>query len=827
MVFLYRLSFFIVAMAALGQTLAQPMDYLRMKGCRYAMNAVAQPQLTDEERLLVCGSNARSDSIDILNYDVTLDLTNFAGQTLRASCELTLTPKQASIAALPLDLLALEIDSVVMGGDTLSYDYDDLLLNVHFPTPLPQGDTAQVTVYYHGHPTVDPSGFGGFVFDQNIGYNLGIGLASNPYNFGRSWHPCFDNFVERATYDITLISNGGRKGYATGELVDSQNLGGDTLMRRYRMSLPLPTYLVGSATSNYIEHHDTHSGAYGDYPVLLVGKPADSLDMVEAFSYLDDAVDVLEAWYGPYIWGQVGYVMTTRGAMEHASLIAFPVFSIASGPEMPMNRLMSHELAHHWWGNITTLSCPDNMWIKEGNAEYGAHLFTEFAFGKEEFIKQVKNNHYNVLQNAHKDDGGNFLPLSGIPYEYTYGTHTYNKGASVMHNLRGYLGDSLFQQGMRSILDTYGLEAVDAEQFRDQLTANTGVDMTSFFDDWIYAPGFAAYELDSVIVEPADIPEEFEATLYVQQKLRAAPHFHTNVPLEVTFYDEDWNAWHSTIMVSGEFSSATVNVPFNPVWTVLNDRNQLNLASTQNKTTVYEEGDINLQFSELVTFDAITVPDSALINIIHYWVGADPIEPNPTGAQISNTHYWRFDGIIPAGFKAKATMQYKGANPLDFDYELTNGNEDSLILVWRPRPGIAWKEYPWYKKLTLGGNTDGNGFIRIDSMIPGDYAFANGHLEVATSTLESTQYDDVLVYPNPNNGTFNIEARLPKETKKVTATLYSLTGAPMWEDEYWVSGGQLSRLVSVPQLAPGLYFLKIGNARGKMLYAGKVLLRQR
>ncbi len=827
MEFLYRWSFVIVAMAAVGQSLAQPMDYLRMKGCRYASNAVPQPVLTEAQRLQVCGSNARSDSIDILNYDLTLDLTNFAGQVITASCELTFAAKQDSISALPLDLLNLEIDSVLMNGQTLGYDYDNLLLNVQLPAALPPGDTAKLRVYYHGHPTADPSGFGGFVFDQNIAYNLGIGLSSNPYNFGRSWHPCFDNFVERATYDITLISNNGRKGYATGELVDTQSYGGDTLLRRYRMSIPLPTYLVGSATSHYVEHHDFHSGAYDDYPVLLVGKPADSLAMVEAFSYLGNALDALEAWYGPYIWGQVGYVMTTRGAMEHASLIAFPVFSISNGPEPPMNRLMAHELAHHWWGNITTLSCPDDMWIKEGNAEYGAHLFTEFAFGKDAFLQQVKNNHYNVLQNAHKDDGGNFLPLSGIPYEYTYGTHTYNKGASVMHNLRGYLGDSLFQQGMRSILDTYGLEAVDAEQFRDQLSANTGVDLTAFFDDWIYSPGFAAYELDSVLVQPASMPGVYEASLYVQQKLRAAPHFHTNVPLEVTFYDPNWQAWDTTISVSGEFSQVSVQVPFHPVWTVLNDHNQLNLASTQNKTTVYQEGDINLQFSELVTFDAIEVPDSALVNITHYWVGPDPIEPNPTGAQISSTHYWRFDGILPAGFKAKATLQYRGANELDFDYDLTHGNEDSLILVWRPRPGVAWKEYPWYKKLTLGGTTDGNGFIRIDTMLPGDYAFANGHLEVATGIVEATPYTEVLVFPNPSNGTFSVEGNLPLNTKIVSIALLSPTGLPVWQKYVQVAGGQLSALVTVPSLPPGLYFLQIKNGRGQVLFNGKVLLRAR
>ncbi len=800
---------------------AQPLDYLRMQGCRYANEGYLRPVLTDEERLLVCGSNARSDSIDVLHYDIRLDVTDFAAQQIQAACTVTFTPKTASISAIPLDLLDLTVDSVLLGGQAIPFDYDGLLLHIGLPNPALQGDTVSVTVHYHGHPTADPSGFGGFVFQNNIAYNLGIGLASNPYNFGRSWHPCFDNFVERATYDLHIISHGGRKAYAIGQLVSAQSIGGDTLVRHYRMDIPLPTYLVGSATSTYIEHHDTHTGTYGPHPVLLVGKPADSLAMVNAFAYLGAAIDALEAWYGPYIWGQVGYVMTTRGAMEHATLIAYPVSSIASGATPAMNRLMAHELAHHWWGNITTLSCPSDMWIKEGNAEYGAHLFTEFAFGKDAFIEQVRSNHYNVLQNAHRDDGGNFLPLSGIPYEYTYGTHTYNKGASVMHNLRGYLGDSLFQKGMRSILDTYGLAAVDAQQFRDQLSATTGVDLEPFFDDWIYSPGFATYELDSARIQPADVPEEFEVTLFIHQKLRAAPHFHTHVPLEVSFFDEHWQPWHTTVEVSGEFSQPVVNVPFEPVWIALNDRNRLNLASMQSRKTVYTTGDLSLPYTDLVTFSITNLPDSALVNVIHFWAAPDPIEPNPTGVQMSATHFWRLDGILPQGFKARATLQYRGANPLDFDYDLTHGNEDSLILVWRPRPGVPWKQYPWYKKLTLGGSTDGNGFIRIDTMLPGDYAFANGHLDIASSSNQANPPLDVLLWPNPSQDHLYLHTG-PSLATTARLEILDPTGRLLSRKAL---SGQLHH-IDVSALPPGLYLLRLFDSTNHLRSVSRFVIQR-
>ena len=68
------------------------------------------------------------------------------------------------------------------------------------------------------------------------------------------------------------------------------------------------------------------------------------------------------------------------------------------GPVPVHNEVMAHELGHHWWGNVVTLNGPQNMWIKEGPAEYSSHLFYEYVFGRDEFLTVTKNNLLLVME---------------------------------------------------------------------------------------------------------------------------------------------------------------------------------------------------------------------------------------------------------------------------------------------------------------------------------------------------------------------------------------------------------------------------------------------
>jgi hypothetical protein len=137
-------SLIFVAFACISVWAQPDMNSFDYNGCGFYHLKLNPDDLgTDREN---CGSNARSDSIDILNYNVTIDTRDFGGKTITASCEITFTAKQNGLGFLPLDLLALTVDSVMQNGVALVFDYDNLLLNVHLPSPLNVGEISEIIV---------------------------------------------------------------------------------------------------------------------------------------------------------------------------------------------------------------------------------------------------------------------------------------------------------------------------------------------------------------------------------------------------------------------------------------------------------------------------------------------------------------------------------------------------------------------------------------------------------------------------------------------------------------------------------------------------------
>ncbi len=820
-----KIYYFILILCISGFLLPQKMvaqpryiDF-ELHGCRYTKNKVIQQPLSAEEEQRMLQTNSHSDSIDILHYAIDLDVTNFSGQTIKGNCQITFTPKVDGIEEIVLDLLELDVDSVGSNGNQLPFTYDGNFVTVDLNT-LNIGDTSTITISYQGQPVVAQSGFGGMDFDDGIVYNLGIGLGANPYNYGRGWFPCFDNFVERSTYDINITSAGPRRGYAIGTFLGEEEVASDTFLRSYSMVQPLPTYLVGVAAANYGVVHQTHEGVYGEVPIELVGKLGDTTELKGAFEYLGDAIDAFEFWFGPYVWEKVGFVMTPVGAMEHSTLIAYPDFIIQGGnPTFGQNRLMAHELAHHWWGNITTLSSPADMWIKEGNAEYGAHLFTEYTFGKEAFLDQVKDNFYEVMNFAHIDDG-DYLPLSGLPYENTYGTHTYNKGASMMHNLRSYLGDSLFSSGMTSMLNTYTYDAINAAQFRDHLSTATGIDMTSFFDDWIYSPGYSNFEFEYIDIMP--VGNDYQVDFEVQQRVLEAPHLHTNVPMEITFFDENWVPHTYDFMASDEFSQASFTLPFEPVAQVMNFNQKLNMGRFQEHYKVYEPGNLNVGLTDMFKLEVLELPDSAMFNIVHHWTAPDEV-PNPDQYRISSTHYWSINGDFPEGFLGNFRFQYNGSSPNDFDYDLAAMTEDSILLLWRPTPDADWEEYPHYTKTLLGAN-NGLGFLNAEPILPGDYAFANGtSITLDIDRQEAPDEPSASVFPNPSTDFIMLEMN-NFDAKGYKVRISDQLGRNKIERQVVSPTTFFQDRIDLSTLNTGTYHLQVFDELDYLIYAEQIVV---
>lgn len=694
--------------------MAQPYQY----GCHYFRNHPSVPTVaTPQQRELIEQVIARSDTFDILDYDINIDVTDYSNQQIAAATTIAYMALMPDQEFIRFELWGLEVDSVISPEGALTFAHDGEVLRVDLAGPPEVGQPDTLVVHYHGHPNRDPD-WGGFYFESGYIYNLGIGLTTVPPNFGKVWYPCFDSFVERATYTYHVKSNGSFRAHCQGDFLGEVQLGGDTVVRSFRMGQPITTHLSAIAVANYQDSNYVHIGAYGDVPVRLTAKPDRLTAMAERMVDVGAAIDACEHWYGPYGWGRVGYVLTTDGALEIPTNIAYPDF-MPTQTQAQNRKLLTHELGHHWWGNMVTPHTQQDMWLKEGPAEYSAHLIEEWIGGPAAYLDAVKSNHLYVLQKAHTQDGG-FQALSPMPDPYIYGVHTYYKGASVMHNLRGYLGDTLFRQGMRDVQLDHAYETLDAEGFRDALETSTGQDLHPFFTDQVFAPGFSVFVLQSMDAQPNG--DHWEVDLVLKQKLRGTTVFHEEVPLDITLVGADRQRQEYFHHVGGEYASLTLDCDFQPVMVVLNGHNRLNQARMDLERLV-APGEQVAAIQPYVDFRLMQaqVPDTALIRMEHIWTGPEPALGGGI-TEISVDHYWIIDGLWPEDSQLKGRIGYSALQPGSLDHDLLGTNEAGVVLLYRAKATDLWEVYQ-DQTVNAGILINGSGNIDINILRPGQYAF--------------------------------------------------------------------------------------------------------
>lgn len=704
-------------------------------------------------------ADTRSDSIDIQETIIQLDTIDFVNQRISGAATIKFQAKADGVSEIRLDLLNMTIDAI-FGFTPDDWTYDGEQLTVRYP--LDAGQNGILKIYYHGQPVQDATGWGGFYWQGEYAYNLGVGFAANPHNFGRAWFPCFDNFVERSAFKFQITTPANRPAFCNGRLMAKTPKSDGRITWDWWLNEEIPSYLACMAIGPFATFQREYPGENGPVPVEIAVAPADSNKLSASFKHLPDALAAFEHWYGPYRWNKIGYsiVPFNQGAMEHATNIAYMRTAVDGSTNS--ETLMAHELSHHWWGDLATCTSAEDMWLNEGWAVYSEQLFEEWVYGRDRYDQVVRGNFQNVLEQTHVREGG-YRAVSGVPHELTYGAHVYNKGAVVAHNLRGYLGDSLFRAGLRAAIAGNQFTDWSSQVFRDKLTAATGYNLEPFFKDWVFSPGFTHFSVDSFTIAVPPVDTYYTATVYLKQKLRGAPQFYQQIPLELTFVGQDGSREYRTVVVSGQRDvvqfNFPVNFPLSFVW--VNTRQHLTLARAEKEIVV--TGPLNYNFSPAkmsVKVNSLTA-DSVLVRVEHHYAMPDTAgAANPHGLRLSN-RYWTVDALPANGFDGDASIFYDGKGAMDqLDTELfeqTGPSEDSVIVAYRPGPGHAWQVYPDFIKNTVGSAQDRSGLLRMLHLKPGQYTVAKGAVTVAVQEPRSATFA-ATVFPNPANNRIQVKA---------------------------------------------------------------------
>lgn len=744
-------------------------------------------------------NNAKSDTIDITHYHIDFDATDIVGKNITAKTDITFMAKLSNVQYMELDLLKLQIDSITPSNLVSGYAYNDTILGVHFANALTVNDSQTISVYYQGEPQGDATNWGGFHYNNPYYFNLGVGFGANPHTYGRAWFPCFDNFVEKSTYSFSIKTEGGRKAYCNGLRTGITQLQGDTIISHWSLTSPIPTYLASVGMSNYEEITYTHAGL----PFMLMARAGDTTKLKNSFVHITQTYDAYVNAFGPYFWEKMGYVLTTQGAMEHATSIHYPR-SLVNGTSLGED-IMAHEMAHHWWGNLVTCESAGDMWINEGMTEYASHLYEETVYSKQRYLETVRDNAALVIQFASVNDNGH-VALHGVDHERTYGTHSYQKGAMIGHNLRGYLGDSLFFSGVQQLLLQNKYGNLNAHQFRDQLSTLTGYNLNSFFDDWIFQPGYAQLGIDSVHTFISSLPTK-TVTVGVSQRQRAANHAFTNLPFSITYFHESGMSATRYFTYTNQDAAFTTQLPFTPKYAVINHQDEVLLGTTSNEVEVTQTGNLDLKRA-LIKIDVNNTSDTSLLRAEHHWVG--PNGKNPMGFKLSTSRYWRITGNISSNFDATANLTYtKFAQAGSLDADLLSHSEDSLLLLYRKDARDPWLEYPFYQKNILNNPNNGIGRMELSKVLTGEYVFANGVSTIGIDEKNEKRIN-ANIYPNPADSLLKIETKKLKED--IAYFIFNTNGKLIDQGIIARHNGKSSHEISTENYAPGSYIISFNGS---------------
>lgn len=759
-----------------------------------------------------------SDSVDVLNYSIHLDIVHLSTHSIAGFTALQIIPKFNNLSQIKLDLLELNIDSIMFGNYLLTtYTYNDTNIHISLPAAMNTGDTALLIIYYHGVPQKDASGWGGFYFtsDSSFAYNLGVGFQSVPHNFGRVWFPCIDDFVDRATYDCYITVKNDKKAVCGGTLISVTDNGNNSSTFHWSIKETIPTYLASVAVGNYVAVNDTFNGILGKIPINIYVRPSDTTAAKGSFVHLKQILGIFETRFGPYRWERVGYVGVpfTDGAMEHATNIAYPLVCIDGS--LNYESLYAHELSHHWFGDLTTCSTALDMWINEGWARYCESVFMELLYGEEKYKENVRENHFDVLLSAHAVDDG-YRAIYGIPDEYTYSNTVYDKGADVVHTMRNYLGDSVFFAVVKMMLTDYRFTDISSAGLRDYLTLKTGVNMHDFFQAWVFSPGFPHFSVDSFKI--IQTSPQVKARVFVRQKLNHAPAFANSNRLEITFGNKDWQFFTDTIQFSGEHAYKDFILPFVPDLAMVDFNEKISDAITDSYEVIKTTGnyDMPLSYSRV---DVSGISDSALVRVEHNWVAPDPLKTaNPDIVRLSDYHYWKVDGFFPENFIAKARFRYyrllSSNGSIDNALLPLAASTDSLLLLYRRGPAYDWG----ISKFTRLGPSSA-GYLIIDTLRKGEYCFAVGTPYVAGTGEYNNPEQNLHVYPNPSNNSFTFSFDIKE---KAFIKIYNTAGNEV--SMIGVNSQEKKATWNAGSLTPGIYYAQLASAAGKKLGEKKIIL---
>ena len=507
----------------------------------------------------------------------------------------------------------MTVQDVIQRGNSLSFtqNTDDELM-VTLPETLNQGVLDSLTVSYSGIPI--STGFESYSQTTHNGVPI-VWTLSQPYG-AKAWWPCKQDLNDKIdsidvylttprftpqNQDYVAVSNGVEIG---------QEINGSDKTTRFKHRYPIPAYLIAIAITNYSVYAEEVPNNGNPFDIINYVYP-ESLGTAQAgtpitLDIMNFFIDKFEPY--PYADEKYGHAQFGfNGGMEHTTISFMGNFS---------RELITHELAHQWFGNKVTCGSWQDIWLNEGFATYLYGLVIEEFDGNTAFTnwKQQRSNFITSQPN-----GSVYIqPQDTVNVARIFSSRlSYNKGAMVLHMLRKKMGDDNFYQGLRNFLahPDLAFNYAKTSDFIPIMEAASGLDLTEFFNDWLYNQGYPSF----TVLWNQPNSNQIQINLSQSTSHSSVDFFETDVTLQLLGSQGEVQV--ITLSHTGQNQEFVESVNFDVV-SVIFDPNADIISRNNMVTLSVEDFDVadNIQISPNPVTDYLTIIKPEFAEIFGYTI---------------------------------------------------------------------------------------------------------------------------------------------------------------------------------------------------------------
>jgi puromycin-sensitive aminopeptidase len=373
-----------------------------------------------------------------------------------------------------------------------------------FPTKLEAG-IWHLQLDFAGEITDKLRGFYRSAQALKDGEKSWIALTQFEATDARRAFPCFDEPSFKATFQLTLCVDKNLTALSNTSVV-SETVDGDKKTITFAKTMKMSTYIVAFVVGQL----EMSEAVMVDGIPMRIYAPLGKLHLTKfALEIGAAALSFFNKYYGiPYPGDKMDMIAVPDfafGAMENVGAIIYRESALLVDTEQASHAeleriadVVAHELAHMWFGNLTTMKWWNGIWLNEAFATFMElvavdHLKPNWkrweSFGVSramafatDGLRATRPIEFPV--NAPEEANGMFDVL------------TYEKGASVLRMLEQFIGPDKFKSGVNSYLLKHQFANTETNDLWQSLAAASGAPVQEIMNSWIFQEGYPMISAD-------------------------------------------------------------------------------------------------------------------------------------------------------------------------------------------------------------------------------------------------------------------------------------------------------------------------------------------